>query len=90
MIQRIEVAFAVPVRLTDDQEHRLTDLIAEIARANTPAGHSHWLFSHGTKPIWSQADAAFLGKPVDPEAPESGEPSFDDAVLYFETAVREK
>lgn len=42
----------------------------------------------GSKPIFSKADCRFLGKPVDPDAPESGEPTFDDEVLHIETAAR--
>lgn len=89
-ISAIEVAFAIPVELTREQESRLSDLIQEIAKANEPDGHVHWLFGHGHKPQFSQADAHFLGRPVDPTAPETGEPTFDDSVLSFETSCRER
>lgn len=86
----IEISFAIPVELSEQQEHRLYDLISDIARANTPDGHVHWLSSYGSKPQLSQADQRFMGKPVDPSAPQSGEPTFDDSVLYFETYCREQ
>lgn len=43
---------------------------------------------YGAKPQWSQADARLLGKAVDPAAPVSGEPTFDDEVLHIETTAR--
>lgn len=88
-ISAIEVSFAIPVEITRDQERRLADLVEEIARANTPVGHAHWLCGQGSKPQYSQADARFLGKSINPDAPHTGEPSFDSSVLYFETYVRE-
>lgn len=90
MIRSIEVGFAVPVELTREQERRLAELVSEIARANTPEGHVHWLFGIGARPQFSQADARFLGKPIDTDAPERGEPTFDDSVLSLETSCREK
>lgn len=90
MTSAIEVSFAVPVALTDEQQRRLTDLVSEIARANTPEGHVHWLMGIGSKPQLSQSDARFLGKEPDPAAPIDGEPTFDDSVLYFETYCRER
>lgn len=88
MISRIEIDFAIPVELTDDQEATLQKLVSDIARANQPTGKKHWLFGSGSKPTFSQADCRFMGKPVDPNAPESGEPTFDDEILYYETAVK--
>ena len=89
-ITAIEISFAVPVELTSEQHRRLADLVQEIAKGNTPEGCVHWLFGQGSKPQFSQADALFLGKPIDPSAPESGEPTFDSSVLYFETSCRER
>lgn len=90
-IQRIEVDFDIPTLITQEHQRRLYDLLSEIARAdyNQPAGGVHWLSGHGSKPRFSRADLAFLGKPDDPAAPESGEPTFDDSVLHFETTSRE-
>lgn len=90
--ERIEVEFAIPVFITGDQFLRLAKLIEEIARSpkNTPVDGVHWQSGSGAKPHWSQFDAAFLGKTVDADAPPTGEPTFDDSVLYFETSAREK
>lgn len=89
-ITAIEVAFAIPVELTDDQERRLYALVDEIARANAPAGHVHWLSAMGLKPQFSQADARFLGKIADAGAPPTGEPTFDASILSLETYCRER
>lgn len=87
-VSSIQVSFAVPVAVPDAWFKRLAELIDEIARASTPDGHVHWLSEYGSKPLLSQADARVLGKPVNPAAPESGEPTFDDSVLVFETYCR--
>lgn len=89
-VSRIEIAFMHPVIMSEDEYRTLVELIDKIARANTPEGHVHWLAGQGSKPRLSQADARFLGRPVDPTAPESGEPTFDHSVLYFETHCRER
>jgi hypothetical protein len=89
-ITRIEIDFAIPVELTRDHERFLLGMVDDVCKHNTPAGCSHWVFGHGSKPIWSNKDREFLGKPPDPAAPASGEPDFDDAVLYIETSCREK
>lgn len=89
-LSAIEVSFAIPVTLTRDQERRLTDLVQEIAKANEPAGHLHWLSGTGHKPNLSQADARFLGRTPDANAPESGEPTWDDTIFHMETYCRER
>jgi len=91
-IEKIEVDFAIPAFISGEQMHRLANLIEEIARApkNTPVNGVHWQSGSGSKPQWSQFDAGFLGKKVDPKAPATGEPTFDDSILYFETSAREK
>lgn len=90
-VERIEVEFAIPVFLTIGQQSRLADLIEEIARSpkNTPVNGVHWQSGCGSKPSWSRTDAALLGKTPAPDAPDTGEPSFDDDVLFFETSARE-
>lgn len=90
-IRAIEIGFGIPVWLDRDQERRLHQLITEITDSpwNAPADGVHWLSGHGSRPKWSRADAAFLGTEADPDAPESGEPTFDDAVLHMETTARE-
>lgn len=89
-IVRLEVDFAIPVHLSEDQERRLHDLLDEIVDSpwNQLTGWVHWLSGSGAKTNWSQADAAFLGIPADPDAPETGEPTLDYSVYHFETTAR--
>jgi hypothetical protein len=86
----IEVEFAIPTLLTQDQQRRLLDLLDEIVRSpwNQPEEGVHWVSGTGSKPVWSQADATFLGKPANPDAPLSGEPEFQDDVLHVCTTAR--
>lgn len=89
---RVEIEFALPVKVPSAFILDLHEWLDRLARLpeNTPEGHIHWAFGAGSKPLFSQADAAFLGKPADPNAPESGEPGWDDSILYLETACREE
>lgn len=89
MIRAIEVQFALPVELTDKEMQILCDMVQTIALRHRPPGMVHWQSGVGSKQHFSQADARFLGKAVDPNAPLTGEPSFDDDVLYIETSARE-
>lgn len=89
-IATIEISFAVPVEIPRDMENILVEWIETLARWNQPKGCVHWLAEQGYKPQLSQADARFLGRPVDPRAPESGEPSFDHSTLSYVTSCRER
>ena len=89
-MKRIEIEFAVPVELSEEQSERLHVLISDIVRDHQPEGMTHWLFGSGVKPNFSQADSVFLGKPIDPNAPLTGEPTWDEDTLQFETAVQPK
>lgn len=80
----------MPVELTEDEQRALHDLIDGVARRTAPEGFTHWLSGMGSLPQWSKADAAFLGKEAAPDAPDKGEPTFDDEILSFETSCREK
>ena len=92
-LSRIEIEFATPVVLSEQQERQLHDLVQAIAKANEPEGMVHWLCGTGFKPLWSEADAAAF-----PDLPggrsgsgaASGEPDFDHSTLHFATACREK
>lgn len=88
-ITKIEVDFALPVELTDSEMRHLCEVVQKIAKRHQPEGMVHWQSGCGQKPIFSQADCRFLGKPVDPSAPESGEPEWDDSVFHIETTARE-
>jgi hypothetical protein len=92
MISKIEVSFAIPVDLTEE-EMRVIDLIANhAARRTETKDRVHWAAGVGSKPIWSRSDHAtgmVRGEP-DPRAKETGEPDFDDTVFYVETCCRER
>lgn len=89
-ISSIEAEFSIPTILTRKQERRLVQLLDEIVNEpwNTPVEGVHWMSGGGSKPLWSRTDAMFLGKPIDPNAPESGEPSFDISVWHLESSAR--
>jgi hypothetical protein len=89
-IRQIEVSFAIPVDVTDDEMQLLDGMIQRIAKRNQPEGFLHWCAEVGAKPRWSKTDARIFGLETDPDAPESGEPTFDDEVLYFATCCRER
>jgi hypothetical protein len=89
-MERIEVDFAIPVLMTQDQQRRLLEIIDEIADSpwNTPAEGVHWMAGMGSKMHWSKIDALMLGKTPDPDAPATGEPARDDSVYHVETCAR--
>lgn len=90
MIRRIEVDFAIPVELTDREMQQLCAIVNNAARRTETAEIVHWRAGCGSKPHFSQADALFLGKEADADAPESGEPTWDNEVFYVETHSRER
>lgn len=87
-VQRIEIEFAIPVYLPQGFLRELDGLLSHMVRMkmNQLEGHNHWVSGCGSKPLWSQADAAFLGKTPADDAPASGEPRFDDTVYHIETS----
>lgn len=89
-LQRIEVDFAFPVFVTQEQQRSLVKLVADMADSpwNQPKNGVHWLAGIGSKPNWSRMDAVFLGKQADDGAPVSGEPTFDSSVFHLETCAR--
>lgn len=89
MINRIEIDFALPVEPDDIDYRDLDTILSRICRNNCPKGWAFWPAGHGSKPTWSQADARLLGKPVDPNTPETGEPTWDDTVYSVDCAARE-
>jgi hypothetical protein len=90
MIQKVEINFAIPVDISDHRMQQLDALVQAIAKENQPEGFVHWCAECGSKPQWSKADGRALGIEVSDDAPESGEPTFDDEVLYFATCCRER
>ena len=89
MIRSIEISFAIPVDLTDDERQSLDKFVQRICKRHEPDGWCYWPSGYGSKPNFSQADSMFLGKPVDPNAPVSGEPTFDHEVYSIDTCARE-
>lgn len=86
----IEISFAIPVHVTPEQWRRIREVVQEIVDApcNTPKEGLHWLSTEGVKPQWSQYDARFMGKPVDPNAPLEGEPTYDYSTHVMESSAR--
>jgi hypothetical protein len=72
MIRRIEIEFAIPVEMTDEQQATIARVVQEIAKANEKPGRAHWLFGSGSKPRWNCGEIE----------------GFDDTVLCFQTAER--
>lgn len=89
-VQRIEIEFAIPVFIPHGALRELDGLLSSIVRLkmNQLKGYAHWVSGYGSKPLWSQADARFLGKSVADDAPATGEPRFDDSVYHVETSCR--
>ena len=87
----IEISFPVEVDIPMEWELRLSEMVEELCKAyeKERPGRTMWLAGGGCKPQWSKADAAFLGKATTTDAPDHGEPTFDDSTLYFECSERE-
>lgn len=88
-IHRIKIDFALPVELSDDEYRWFSDIVQRISKRHQPEGMVHWCAGQGSKPNFSQADQRFLGKEIDPDAPLSGEPTWDDTIYVIETCARE-
>lgn len=89
-VQRIEIEFAIPVYLPIGFQRELDGLLTALVnmRTNQLREGVHWVSGHGAKPLWSQADARFLGKAPADDAPRTGEPRWDDTVYHIETTAR--
>lgn len=89
-VRKIEVEFGMLVYMSQEQQARLMDLLNEIVNApcNQLKEGVHWIFGYGSKPKWSRSDAQFLGLPADPQAPETGEPEFDNSTFHVESMAR--
>src|SRR5262245_1178747 len=82
LISRIEVEFGIPTFLPQGFMRDLDDLLSAAVRLkrNQPSDGVHWVSGNGSKPIWSKADAAFLGKSVADDETGVGETQWDDSV----------
>lgn len=90
-VSKLEVSFPCEVELTYRVQRQLTELVDEMCKRyeRTHPGRVMWPMGVGNKVNWSKADAAFLGRTAEPDAPESGEPTYDDSVFCIEVAERE-
>lgn len=88
-IRNIEINFELPVDLGDEDMRALDILVGRICEKNCPDGWVFWPAGMGSKPNFSKADSLFLGKPVNPDAPDHGEPTWDDSVFHIDCAARE-
>jgi hypothetical protein len=89
-VVKIEVNFAIPVELTDRDMMLIDRIVNDAARRTETAEIVHWAAHVGCKPNYSKADCRFLGKVPADDAPESGEPTYEDDVFYIETCCRER
>ena len=90
-ITRIEISFGAAVTLPDGWERALDGLIGMVCEQYQRENPTRvmWPAGAGSKPQWSQADAAFLGVAPAQGAPADGEPTFDDSVYFVDCAERE-
>ena len=89
-ITKVEIDFAIPVELTDAEMQLLDKIANDAARRTETDKIVHWAAGCGCKPKFSKTDCLFLGKKADEDAPESGEPTWDESVFYIETCARER
>jgi hypothetical protein len=68
-IRRIEVDFALPVELTDKEMQQICEIVNNAARRTETEEIVHWQSGCGSRPKFSKADALFLGKEADDDAP---------------------
>lgn len=90
VISKIEVSFARPVELTQNEMQEIHAIVGEAARRTETPEFVHWAAGTGSKPNWSKTDCAIFGYQPTADSPESGEPTFDDSVYFIETATRER
>lgn len=73
-VRRIEVDFAIPVKMTEAIRRFLREVVNRIARASETEDIVHWASGQGSKPIWN----------------EPHEPTWDDSVYHIKTASRQR
>lgn len=90
-IRGIEIEFDADVNFPDGFERALSSLVSMVCEQYQRENPTRvmWAAEHGSKPLWSQADAVFLGRKPGPNAPANGEPSFNDSVFMICCAERE-
>lgn len=90
-ITSIEISFGAAVTLPDGWERALDGLIGMVCEQYQRENPTRvmWPAGAGSKPRWSQRDAAFLGVAAASDAPADGDPTFDDSVYFVDCAERE-
>lgn len=90
LISRIEIEFAFPTYCPQGFLRELDNLLSDVVKLkrNQPVNGVHWVSSYGSKPLWSKADALFLGKTTTDDASTTGEPQWDDSIYHIETSAR--
>lgn len=73
-VSRIEVTFAVPVELTEEEQRSIVAVARRAARRSETPEIVHWPAGIGCKPIWNEPQ----------------EPTFDDSVFCVECFARER
>ena len=87
-ITSIEISFGAAVTLPDGWERALDGLIGMVCEQYQRENPTRvmWPAGAGSKPRWSQRDAAFLGVAAASDAPADGDPTFDDSVYFLRGA----
>ena len=91
-IRKIEIEFPLLVELPPGFEQALDRLVDTVCKKYEQENPTRvmWPAGHGSKPIFSQTDLAFLGKPPNPDAPKRGEPTWEEDVYQIDVAERMK
>ncbi len=89
-LRGIEISFEIPCYVSKRHYMRLMQLIEDIVASpyNQAQEGLHWVSSIGSKMTLSKRDAAVLGLPVDPNAHDFGEPTFDSSILTVGSSAR--
>ncbi len=90
-VRKIEISFPETVEVPEWIMYELSmmaDRICKVYEGQNPT-RKMWPASEGSKPQWSKADAAFLGVSAGLDAPNSGEPKFDDSIYQIGCYERE-
>jgi hypothetical protein len=89
-VTQIRVDFDIPAWISQDHQRELVELVERMTAAlyNQPVNGVFWPAGIGSLPRFSKADAALLGKRADPDAPETGEPTYDSETFHIDCCAR--
>lgn len=90
-LQKLEISFPCTVDVPEEVIRKIDALVGEVCELYETQNPTRimWPACHGCKINWSRTDAAFLGRPADPNAKESGEPDYDDSIYEISVSERE-